>query len=108
MKKNETLNVDEVDQCKEDGCHVASQVWGLSKTLSTLSSWSLEEELKGEREQLMALSLKQSRSGDHDIAMHVDMGRSDELAMTSDTDMWSPFTIDAKGGEMKIKEGACS
>ena len=26
MKKNETLNVDEVNKCKEYGCHVASQV----------------------------------------------------------------------------------
>ena len=44
---------------------------------SILSSWSLEEELKGEREQTMSLSLKQARSPDRDIAMHVDRGSSD-------------------------------
>ena len=41
---------------------------------NTFSSWSLEEELKGEKEQLMALSLKQDRSLDRDIVMHVDRG----------------------------------
>ena len=51
----------------------------------------------------MALSLKQDRSLNRDIAMHVDRGSSGQLAMTSDTDMWSPFAIDAKGGEMKTK-----
>ena len=87
MKKNEPLNMNKVDRRKEDGFHVASQVCGLSKTWNTFSSWSLEEKLKGEKEQLMALSLKQDRSLDRDIAMHIDKGSSEQLAMISDTDL---------------------
>ena len=54
---------------------------------NTLSSWSLEEKLKGEKEQLMALSLKQDRSLDRDIAMHIDKGSSEQLAVISYIDL---------------------
>ena len=63
----------------------------------------MEEKIKGEKEKLMDLSFKQQRSLDRDIAIHVDRGSIDQLGVTSDTNMWSPFSIDAEGGEIKIE-----
>ena len=57
------------------------------KPWNTLISCSLEEKLKGEKEQLMALSLKQDRSLDRDIAMHIDKGSSEQLAVISYIDL---------------------
>ena len=49
MRKTEQLKIGEVDQSREDGCHMASHVQGLSKTLTHLEFMRLENELKGER-----------------------------------------------------------
>ena len=41
------------------------------------------------------------------ISMLTGGAESSELIWRS-ADMWAPFSIDAKGGEKLIKEGACS
>ena len=48
MKRNVLLNVNEVDQCKEDGFHKESHVWGLLNTLAHLEFIDVEDGLKGE------------------------------------------------------------
>ena len=49
MRKTEQLQIGEVDQSREDGCHMASQVSGLSQTLADLEFIRLEDELNEER-----------------------------------------------------------
>ena len=45
--KSVASEIVEVDQCTEDGCHVTSQVQGLSKTLEHLEFMELEDGIKG-------------------------------------------------------------
>ena len=35
--------------------------------------------------------------------VHIDRGSSQQRSEISDSGMWTPFSIDAKGGEMKTK-----
>ena len=71
MKKTEQLHIEEVDQFRENGCHMASQAYGLSKTLAHLEFIRLEDELKGE---MMATPSIQTgpRIG------HIDRGSNDQ------------------------------
>ena len=78
MKKNILLNLNKVDdQCtKESGCHMASQTWGLSKTLMHLEFMKFDEELKGEKR---AINGSSTDWGQVQGSWHADRGSKSSL-----------------------------
>ena len=56
----------------------------------------LESELKGERMVTPGI-----QTGPRIV--HIDRGSSQQWSVILDADTWTPFVIDAKGGEMKTK-----
>ena len=67
MKKTEQLHMGEIDQCRDDGCHVDNR----PKVLSDLGHLGSMEEPKSEREQVAQL-VQVHRIGC--LVMHVDRG----------------------------------